>query len=193
MKKHILRAFVATFSFGISLGFVYLLSVNYQPEYFEFTNYSSNEETFEIHNKKKNSNKVELNFLEFTEINDAIYAKFEIVNNTSEEITYSSYNNGDDSDEISNTYAIKVGGKDVSLAWCGTGLMPYQLKSGESKIFTAYLNQITEHWKKGKSIQVGFYYNKPLENKYLTVWSENLPINSEIESKLLEIKRESEK
>jgi hypothetical protein len=193
MKKHILRAFVATFTFGISLGFVYILSVNYQPEYCEFINYSSNEETFEIHNKKKSSNKVELNFVEFTEINDAISAKFEIVNNTKEGIIYRAYNNGDDSDEISNTYAIKVNRKDVNLGFCGTGSMPYQLKSGESKTFTVYLNRITDHWKKGKSIQVGFYYNKPLEAKYFTVWSDNLPIDNKIERKLLEIKRESEK
>ncbi len=183
MKKQVLKivSFVLSLSIGIALVWSLNLLINKQ-RIFEADGIipSVEKESSVI---RKALGEIEVKFKEFAPTRDSIVADFEVVNNSSVSAIYSAYPPSDDEKTVYSLPFLKVGGKEVKEFRCGTGLIDYELKPGESKIFR--FSGLRHYWKEGKSIQVGFYFKKRLNKEYQTYWSENLPISDSIAKQLL--------
>jgi hypothetical protein len=183
MKKQVLK--IVSFVLSLSIGIVFVWSLNLlnnKQRIFEADGIvpSLEKESTVI---RKAAGEIEVKFKEFAPTRDGLMADFEIVNNTSDSAVYSAYPTSDGEKTVYSLPFVKVGGKEVEEFRCGTGLIDYEVKPGESKIFR--FNGLSYYWKEGKSIQIGFYFKKRLNNEYQTYWSENLPISDSIAQQLL--------
>jgi hypothetical protein len=123
---------------------------------------------------------VKIRFKEYGELESRLTLKFEIVNQTSESIFFSSPGN------IPFTY-VKFNGKEDYEWRCGTGATDKEIKSGENFVielqadtfFYRHLNQ-SGNFQVGFSLEVGRSRYARIGDKYEKYWSENFQIPDEI-------------
>lgn len=177
MKKYGLRVLVGLIAFAIGLFSVWMLISEVK-----FRNYCNQKLTLsetEISKAKNPNGKIEVYFKQIIQIENGKAFEFVVENNTNETISYSSYQLKDENLTVFPLHEVKVGGKKIDSMWCGTGLMSYQIKSGEFKIFQVNVSSLVYSWKKGKTLQVGFNFKKASEKEYQIIWSGNLANSNE--------------
>jgi len=190
MKKYGLRftLFVLSFTFGIC--FVWLTGL--------FSGNSKNC-TADVYNSSFENNKIALNerktgleikFKEFVRTKDGIAADFEITNHDYEFYSFRAFQIEGENLTFNTLPRAKVDGQEVYEFTCGTGMMDFILKSGETKIFRYYGYSLAKNWQKGKRMQISFYFKKENESDGKVYWTENLPFTEEVEKQLLKQRKE---
>lgn len=174
MKKFGLRVLVGLLAFGVGVGFVWFL---------QFSN--KNLIDCEINNiapLTKPKNDIEVTFKKFVETENVVSVDFRIVNNSKQPAFFRGL--FDYKELVSwTTPKTKVNGKEINKWSCSNGLIQYYLRPGQSKTFR--YDNLSDHWKKGKDIQIGFNFKTGGKEEFQTFWSENLPITDSIASKLI--------
>ena len=134
---------------------------------------------------------LEVKFDKFVKTENGLWADFEITNFEDKPYFYRSDMGGNLNAPFFALYQLRINGKDVNMMWCGTGLKEFELKPGESKIFRVF--NLGYHWKKNKSVLVGFHFRSEGSKESQIYWSENLPIDSSTMNLLLKEKEKRER
>lgn len=185
MKKYGLKItfFILSFVFGLLL--VWFLNVCFKSyETYQIDNINLTSETEKTIEKSQKKG-ITIDFKEFISTKDGLAVDFEITNNGAEIEIFSAYN---ETDGIEPTYTlpeIKVNGEHLYISQCGTGLMSYVLRPGETKIIRFNSWTLSRFWKEDESFQVGFWFRKISTKDSKLYWSEKLPITDSIGAKLL--------
>lgn len=176
MKKYIQRAivFLLTFLFGVFFTWIFLSFMFSFDASIALCNHNCVIPRMRSILHFPATENVKVNFKGFKEGEYGRDAHFEIVNQGSQAIYYSSYER--------TVYAggsLKVDGNEIRQTLrCGTGLNTYHLHPGDS-VMSAYSESALQEHPTGTNFQVGYFFEIADGQIYETYWSESfrLPEN----------------
>jgi len=189
MKSYALRFsfFILCFVFGI--GFFWIFnSINKSAEIlWSSETLSSIEPEILIGKNQRRGLEVKVKEMIETEIGLAII--FEITNYDKESYAYRAFPVKDRFEPAYPLSELKLDGKKVDEWKCGTGLINYELKPGESKTFRYNISNLSYRWKNEAGFQVGFYFSKGDEKETKLYWSDELMITEPIRKQIIREKK----
>lgn len=187
MKKNSYRIAACLLTFAIGVGLVSIFKSSTRLEY-NFKAFENNEsEQTAFYGKK--SFDIEVKFKEFVETEYGLAADFYVTNQGAESAFYRSYSEAKDGEPASIFYEVKVDGKIIYQWRCGTGLMNFEFRPGETRAFRVNGGALGTMWEKGKSLEVGFFFHTDADKRSVLFWSENLPVNEKVAGQLLKDKK----
>lgn len=185
MKKYLVRIVVGLLTFSIGIFTVWLwFSEVVLNNYCKLTPTSGSKVTNEAVLKEL-TGKVEVRFNGFISTKDEHYAEFIVENNTKDSLFYKSYGLNENESVGFPLYEVKVDRKKFDQMWCGTGLMTYEIKSGESKHFRVSVWGFTYRLKRLENVQIGFNLSNSTDKDAQTFWSQSFAIPDKIRKDIL--------
>jgi hypothetical protein len=180
MKKYGFRFIVGLITFTIGLSFVWS-NWTKNVKFCELVT-KENQLTESQQNKFSTSEngKIEIRFIGYGEIENQPTIKFEVINHYLMSVEYSSY-------AIDDIFLdFKFNGKDQSVPRCGTGLMNFELGSGESiKAEMILKNFIYDYLKKNGRFEFGYYFRLNGDIEWKQYWSESIIISDEMKKEII--------
>jgi hypothetical protein len=180
MKKYGFRLIVGLISFTIGISFVWS-NWTKNVKFCELVT-KENQLTESQQNKFSTSEngKIEIRFIGYGKIENQITIKFEIINYNSNSVRYSAYAQNDFPLDV------KINGIDKSVPRCGTGLIDFELKSGESFETELILKNIIYNYpQKNGSFEFGYYFRLNSDKEAKKYWSEPIVISEEMKKEII--------
>lgn len=182
MRRYFIRIGIFTLSFAFGISLVALLN-------FIYTTKQAVTLTLEQNATTKKGEGLVIEFKKFVDTDYGFLAvEFEITNYTDEVLIYTNYIDEKESYYSRLTPAIYIDGKLLKRYVCGTGLIKYELRPKESKVFRT--SHLSTYWEKGKPMEFGYGFQQNASKNVAIYRTKPLPISREIEKKLLAEQKE---
>jgi hypothetical protein len=180
MKKLGFRFIIGLITFTIGSSFV-CSNWNESIQYCGITYYNQKVKTEPYKYSASENGKIEIRFIGYGKIENRLTAKFQIINHNSHPISYSAYGN---SAEI--PIDVRFNGKEDNRMRCGTGLVSFELLSGESFEKEIILDNFTyEYLHKEGSYEFGSYFRLRNESEAKRHWSEPIVFSKDMKKEMI--------
>lgn len=152
-------------------------------DYFIFENFDNSFPNKTISGKSERvdfqpgDDRIRIVFFGWKKTDDGYDLEMEVANDTSQTITYWSYEQG----KLPHP-EFKINGVKINQFYCGTGLLKFNLKPQEAIRHSISLNQLSYFHKTNKPLQIGFWLLRANNNEGEIYWSDNIPIPPDVEN-----------